>query len=375
VQFRTILVVLYGMCLLLIFGADLSAAPLYDPSVPWNTLETEHFSIHYIPELRAIAWEFAGIAETMQAILAERIGWEEPGKTQLVITDTADSPNGNATIFPYKTVNLRISPPEADSALDDSADWFRTLFTHEYTHILQLDMVHGIPRWLRAIFGNVVSPNSLQPIWMIEGYATYQETKRSARGRGRATYSEMLLRSASLAGEFPAIDQASGGQTDWPAGAIPYIFGVKFHQYLEARFGEAALTQLYQEYSGRLIPYCININAKKVLGQRLPRLWREWQQDLAKKYEDQAKQLRQSGLTPSRNLTQRGFYIKAPRFLRNGRQIVYSEVGRGEAPSIRQYDLDSGRDTQLLTDRFASAMAVSPDGQQIAYAMIGRYQR
>ena len=48
-------------------------------------------------------------------------------------------------------------------------DWMRLLITHEYTHIVQMDMVNSLPEVLSNIFGNLYFPNMFQPIWLIEG--------------------------------------------------------------------------------------------------------------------------------------------------------------------------------------------------------------
>ena len=69
--------------------------------------------------------------------------------------------------------------------LDDHDDWLYGLIAHEYTHILHLDTMSGLPNIYNRIFGKTWAPNQVMPRWVIEGIATYEESKRSAGGRNR----------------------------------------------------------------------------------------------------------------------------------------------------------------------------------------------
>ena len=42
-------------------------------------------------------------------------------------------------------------------------DWLRLVITHEYTHVLQLDMVNGGPETVQKVLGRIYFPNMFQP--------------------------------------------------------------------------------------------------------------------------------------------------------------------------------------------------------------------
>ena len=164
------------------------AAAKFDPSYQWTTLETPHFLIHYHQAGEPIARKAARIAEDVHARLVPRIAWEPKQKTHLVLVDARDQANGMASPIPYNQMIIYLTHPlgEPGFGLTQYDDWLRLVITHEYAHILQLDMVTGVPRVVQKVLGRIYFPNMFQPVWMIEGLATYEETEQTSGGRGRS---------------------------------------------------------------------------------------------------------------------------------------------------------------------------------------------
>ncbi|RME42556.1 MAG: hypothetical protein D6795_20825, partial [Deltaproteobacteria bacterium] len=364
------------LALLVLFRPSLPlASPFYDPTLSWRTIETPHFSIHYHDGLAEIAGRVAEVAEEVHARLTQAIKWTPQGKTQIVVLDRTDEANGSATIFPYRTIRIFVAPPTEKSALDAYDDWLRTLLLHEYTHILHLDTVHGLPRIIRYLFGNVITPNGAQPQWVIEGFATYEETMESTGGRGRATFARMMLRMAALEGKFPPIDRAAGGYRGWPAGAIPYIFGAAFHHHLAERFGPERIADLYQAYAGRLIPYFIESNARAILGERLADLWEEWTQALRVESLETKARIEAEGRIEGERRTHFGFVVHAPRFSADGSSLFFATRDFDGPPRLRELDLESGRITTLGENISTESLDLSPDGDFLVLSQIKPYRR
>ena len=59
-----------------------------------------------------------------------------------------------------------------------------------------------------------------------------------------------------------------------------YAYGVGFHQYLADRFGAESLATL-AEATARRVPYVASPAFKRVYGESLGDLWREYQASLA----------------------------------------------------------------------------------------------
>ncbi|HEY9428545.1 MAG TPA: hypothetical protein VIR34_15420, partial [Gemmatimonadaceae bacterium] len=87
-----------------------SAPAQVAPDARWRTIATEHFRIHFTPELEATARRAAVDAETAYAALAERLH-PPRGTIDLVVADNVDYSNGYTTPFPTNRIVVYTHPP------------------------------------------------------------------------------------------------------------------------------------------------------------------------------------------------------------------------------------------------------------------------
>jgi len=254
----------------------------FDPSFVWTTLVTPHFLIHYHQGGEETAKRAAVLAEDVHARLAPRIKWEPKDKTRIVIVDAMDEANGYTTPIPYNQIVLFLTPPSGTQGFGLTAydDWLRLLITHEYTHVLQLDMVTGGPAALQKVLGRIYFPNLFQPVWMLEGLATYEETEQTSAGRGRSPGAEMTIRTAVLENAFPDLGSAAVFPDSWPAGEVPYLFGEAFTRYIADTYGREKLAEISTVYSGRWFPLLVTSTSRKVLNAEYQDLWNKWRKGL-----------------------------------------------------------------------------------------------
>lgn len=118
----------------------------------WKTLSTPHFHIHHQTEYKESAQNLATIAERVHAKLSPWLDWQPEEPTEVVLLDTVDASNGHATPLPFNSITVYMAPP-VDGETMDQTPWLEFVFTHEYVHILHLDMVHDVPRMVRNVFG------------------------------------------------------------------------------------------------------------------------------------------------------------------------------------------------------------------------------
>jgi Tol biopolymer transport system component len=363
---------------------SLLGGPKFDPALNWNVIPTPHFRVYFHQGEEELAQKAARIAEEVHSILVPRLGWEPAEPTQLVLVDNDDLVADAATPFPNNTIYIGLTPPLANPLPfpERYDDWFRDVITHEYVHILQLDMNTGFPAMMRTIFGrqpipfvifNSGIPNILQPDWLIEGLATFEETATGVSDRGDNAYTEMLLRMAILEDRFPTLDQAGGIET-WPDNQIQYLFGAGFLHYLVQRYGERVLKELNLNYSDRVVPFFVGMNGEQVLGETYGKLWNDWKSELTYKFEQQRKELGAAGLTKSRPVTRRGDYVLGPRTNPNDGRIAYTRVNPKEYPSIHLMDPQTGEDGFLLDRNYAYTVSWSSDGQKIAFSQLEIYR-
>ncbi len=364
---------LAALLLLLIAGpgpfvADADAAR-WHPALRWHTLDTEHFSIHFHQGGEQLAEEFALLAEEVHGILQPYIGWAPRGRTQVTLVDSTDSANGFARTTPGNQIVLFVVQPTPDTSLDGYEDWWFALFVHEYAHILQIDMAEDLLQLVRFVVGRLIVPGGVLPRWMTEGFATWIETVTTTGGRGRSTYTDMLLRTAALDGRFPRIDVAEGYGSKFPRGQLRYLYGVRFHLEVAERSSNQAWIDFHHLHSRGVIPYLLP--AKKAFGERLVPMWKRWREESSARYLAEADRIQSegSGLSPTRLLpTRRGEALR-PRYTHDSAGLLYSHRSPSERSAVRLISRDGTGDRRLYRGGVEGTVVV--DAGQAWVAMVG----
>lgn len=319
--------------LLVACGAG-EAATRYDPRLRFRTISTPRFDIHFHQGGETLAARLAQLIEAAAAEIDRSIG-PPAGRVQVILVDQHDLANGWATPLPFNTIEINAAAPSAGMMIGNTDDWLRLVFVHEYAHIAHLSRAVGWIGGLRRVFGRhpALFPNLYQPLWAIEGIATWQESAATGQGRVPAGDFRLILERAAARERFDPIDRANGGNVDWPSGMTPYLYGAYFHEFLATRYGAASLRRLADE-TARRPPYFGSLAYRRVFGRSLGALWRDF-----------AEATRQHADTPRGGvvrLTHHGFTVSGPRHGSDGR-VFYSassprhfpalmEIRAGEAP-------------------------------------------
>jgi len=355
-----------AVALVLVLTALAARATAYDPSLRFETIETSHFEIHFHDGTRELAQRVANMAEEAFKLVAAALEHIPESRIQIVLTDHTDSANGWASVLPYNRVALYASPPGYLSELGDYDDYMWILITHELVHIIHMDTVSGIPAVINLVLGRTAFPNGAQPTWFTEGLAVHYETRFSSAGRIRSSLYRMYLRTAALAGVFPGLDQVSGVMKDWPQGNAPYLYGSFFVRYLTQRFGETSLADLSHHMSGMLVPWTLNIVARKEIGQDYPTLYEDWKQSVERETRATLARLQLEGLTPFEFLTRRGQHQRRPRVAPGSHRVLSYRAPVDRLPTLRL--IDENQDRLLFEVNGNSGAAFTPDGQAIVFS-------
>lgn len=366
------------LLLLALLLAGAARAGAVDLSRRWVSARSAHFTIHYPEECAEVAARAAAIAEQVHERLVPRIGWRPRGRTQLVLSDDDDRAGGYATVFPDNRILVSLAPALGEPGFGTTVhdDWLRLVITHEYAHVLQLDMVAGLPRLLRGLLGRVYFPNALAPLWLVEGLATFEETASTSGGRGRSPGAEMVLRMAALAGEVPGLDRMAVFPDPWPAGQVPYLFGASFHDHLVERFGRERVAGIGAAYSGRSLPFLVESTGRSVLGSGYRDLWRDWAEALGRRARAVALEVGARNPAPSRQITDGGRHNLAPAWSPDGTRIAWLRSDGDEVPGLWVMDADGSGKRRLVDLPFsiatsAATLAWSPDATRIYYTKPG----
>jgi sugar lactone lactonase YvrE len=321
---------------IIFFFALLIALPALalDPRFSWETLETPHFQVHYHQGMYRYALRTARVAEESYRRLVPLLD-HEPDRTHIVVEDDTDFANGNATPVLYNLIHAYAAPPDSRSTIGDYDDNVYELISHEFTHILHLDTVLGLPQASNAVFGKLWIPNGAQPLWFIEGIATLAESEVSAAGRIRSAEEDMLVRAQVLEGKLPRIDRLSNAVLEWPRGFGQYTVGSRFLEWIRGEYGLGAMRDLSHDYGGRPIPLAMNLSAERVLGSSYLQLYKEFGAEEKRQAEELRASVRAAGESSIEALTRLGEWIRTPRWSPDGRTLYYTWSGPDRLPEIR----------------------------------------
>ena len=353
------------LTVLLALAAPADAAS-FDPELRWRTLETEHLRIHFHQGCEQVADELSVTVEDVYDRMTDEIGWAPRRRTEVTLVDRADAANGFATSVPYNAITLYVTQPLEDSSLNLYADWNTALFTHEFTHILHLDAHHGIVSAAQAIVGRIANTNALSPSWMVEGFATFQETRQTTAGRGRAPLADMILRTAAVEGTWPHLGDLDGYQIDVPSGNIRYLFGQDFLQWVADQTGEDVWTTWLHTY-GSGLPYYLP--GRRVFGRPIHALYEAWRDARIAGYLAEAERIRAQGETQGTLLSaDPRANCQSPSYAPDGQHLVWSCLDNRTGSAIWMADGDGASPEVLLDQQGAKAFAWRRDGRAFAYA-------
>ncbi|HEV3189382.1 MAG TPA: hypothetical protein VGY54_02735 [Polyangiaceae bacterium] len=292
-----------------------NAFALNDPRLLWKSIQTAHFRITYYSTEDEVAAHVAALAEAIYQRLVPAVGWSPADITDILLTDQTDSANGSATAIPYNAVRLYVTAPDDMSPLGDVDDWYLELLTHEYTHILHTDHMGWFWHVLNRVLGKTFAPNQMQPRWLLEGLAVFEESVRTSGGRLRSSMWNMFMRADVLEDNVAPLDVFSHGPRRWPQGNIVYLYGSFFMKWIADTYGEQAVRAMIDDYGNRVVPYGVNRSIRRATGRTFEELYPAWIDSLRRSFDAQASAIRRRGLREGLQITHTGQTVEHPRWV------------------------------------------------------------
>lgn len=248
-----------GVFPVLFFVLALAPRPLHAQFVvrswlPWRSVETEHFAFHYPRELEAWTLAVASRIEAIDSAVSRVVGYTPPDKTQIVVDDPFETPNGSA--WPYLNqplIMLWASTPTPRDDIGEFRTWGDMLVSHEFAHIAHLSRPSRNPgtRRLWEALPVDLGPITLRaPRWAIEGYATYVEGRVSGSGRPFGAWRAAFLRQWALEGQLPRYEQLNAWGA-YAGGEFAYLAGSAFLEWLVERRGDSSLVDVWRRLSAK----------------------------------------------------------------------------------------------------------------------------
>jgi len=359
--------------------AHAARSAVHDPALSWTTIKTPHFNIHYHDGLEAEARRLAAIAEEVHGPMVEILEWTPAQPTEVVLTDQTDLANGYTTALPYNQIVLFPAMPGMASSIGDYDDWLKTLFIHEYAHVLGLDPVHGYSKVFRDIFGKVgfpatdlgvllwffaAPPNTFLPPWIHEGMAVNMESDLTGRGRLNSNYYRMIFRTDVEEDAIPPIDRFGGDFPEWPSYPTRYIYGSKLLDMVRSKSGEKSLGKLLRRHSSRF-PFTIDAPPRSITGWDYKGLYNKMVIKLENDFRPEINKIKAKGLAEGNRLTLLGLTTSGPLWL-SADSIAFTHAPAEKPPALLVQNINSGKTRQIaLRPGSASRPTIGAGGRII----------
>ncbi len=321
------------------------------PELQWQTIETEHFNIHFHQGIETIARKGAAVAEQAYEPIMNQLGLRDFGKTDIVFSAEDEIMNGFA--MPSDQIFIWVSQNDVAGHFSGSDKWLEMVVTHEFQHVAQF---RAHRTWAGVLGGVSI------PMWWYEGMAEYMtEVWRVGR-------SDLQMKVHTYRNTMDRLD--------------PHDDGYAKVLYLASKYGDSTLVKisrhrLYLDSSHERAPYWYDFSTafKAATGQTPAQFHEEWRRVMNTYYyglKAQKEQVEEVGESFSIN----GFAsIRAAVLAADSNRVVV--IGRRDK-KMRDYGiyvLDQGppeKITERHHGRFSGSPALSPDGTQIIVSELHR---
>jgi hypothetical protein len=338
----------------------------------WRVIETEHFLVHYYPEIAAVAPDAARMAERSYARLSRLMAHQFREKKPVLLF-------GSSGDFAQSNVfgDLGEGTGGVTDALRQRMAQFYTGDLASFEHVLQHEMVHVFQY---DIFSRGRAGAGLQnlamvnpPLWFMEGLAEYFSIGP------RHPWTDAWTRDAIVHGTLPTIQQ----MTERPDKYFPYRYGLSVWQFVGQRWGDEVIGEIMNAVPSLGIDRAF----RREIGLSLDELSAQWHEAMAAKWLPQVATMERPRAYAEPLLSQRrsgsiANLFVAPALSPDGRYISYIAYGsllRGEVfPDLYLADAETGKRLSRLVKtttnpdfeqvRFIySQPAFSPDGRTLAF--------
>jgi Tol biopolymer transport system component len=350
----------------------------------WRTIDREHFRVHYHEGAERTAQMAAQIVDEIYGPITRLYDHPLDKTVDVIILDTDDYANGLTYYYQNK---IEIYATQMDWELRGTHNWLRNVITHEFTHMVTLQLLWKFPGWLPAFYiqhigyeeekrPDVISgyphvmtsyplPGTVIPLWFAEGVAQFQAP--GLEYDSWDTHRDMLLRMAVLGDGLLNYDQMGSLVKGGLGSEMVYNQGYSLTTYIAQQYGAEKLEDLCRAMRSPL-RWTFSSAIKNVIGKSGPQLYEEWHQKMLEQYEDQ-KRVVEENPAAGRQVTDEGWMNHYPVWSPDSTRLAFLS-NRGSTYQIMSlYLMDAEtEETEVVAGGLRSAPSWSPDGQQIVYA-------
>lgn len=215
-------------CLWAYGGAESGAKKL-------SVVKTTYFDIIYPPESEQAAKKIAAVCDSDYIEICSILNTEPYQRFPVTITHSVDSLNAYFSPVLYNSIVLYDTVPS--SSLDMFENTIESVFYHELTHAVTLNMKNKFWRVMSGLFSDALTPAYLTLTTFWEEGATVSLESMSGGGRLNNPFSMQIVAQAKIENRFPSWRDVTGARDTYPGGTDAYIFGAAFAKYLQNTYG------------------------------------------------------------------------------------------------------------------------------------------
>ncbi len=340
--------------------SQLNAQDIVRSAMPWRTVRTQWFEMHYPLDTEAWALDLAPRLDAMHDAVAALVGYAPPGRTTIIIDDPYNVANGKALpLLGDPVVHLWVTPPGPTEQIGNHRGWGIKLASHEFGHIAHLSRPARRSQWYWHVLPVQVSPLAVfTPRWALEGYATWIEGRITGSGRPHGAWRPALLRELALAGRLPSYGAMSAGG-GYKGGSMAYLVGSAFWEWLAAQRGDTSMTLVFRRQSAR-IARSFDEAFRGVYGDAAAVLYGRFSAELTAKAFAVDTALRLRGLVNGTLLARFAGFVGGPAVTRDGMRVALALPGFGASPRVIVTTPDTQTVTKAEVNQLARAMVRDP---------------
>jgi len=353
------------------------------PELRWYTIETKHFLIHFHDGAERTAKVVAKIAEEIYDPITSLYNHKPDQKISIIIKDYDDYSNGMTFFYDNR---IEIWASALNFELRGEHNWLRDVVTHEFTHMIQMQVAMKFGRRVPAVyfqwlgyekesrpdilygFPNIIVSYPIAginvPAWFAEGTAQFNHPNLNYDYWD--THRDMILRMQVIDDKLLTWEQLNSfGKTSLGNESV-YNSGFSLVEFIAKNYGAEKLEEISRNLKA---PFHLTIDQaiRKSLGIDGKEFYNLWKSHLKEKYRRQIEEIEK---IEGELIEKDGFGNFYPKFSPDAKKVAYISNKESDyfSPSaIYIYDFET-RKIEKIVNGVSGSLSWSPDGKKIFYS-------